>query len=581
MGIEVIEMKMSQIPLLVLGLLFVCGGPAGAAEETSCTACHGSADLFDGEQLEIVELWRDGVHAEAELGCHDCHGGNPDPALAEDPEAAMDPGYAENPYAGVPDRTAIPSFCGRCHSDPNFIKRFSPGARVDQESEYWTSQHGRALREGDTRVATCIDCHGIHGILRAGNTQSPVYPKLVADTCGRCHSDPELMAGSQLPDGRPVPIDQHARWRRSVHARVMYERDDLSAPTCNDCHGNHGATPPGLESIAFVCGQCHGREAALFRASAKQDGLLDHNELLGDAGDEACAACHESPEPAAAVSGVHAFTECATCHGNHAVIRPSVGQLEPLPVTPCAFCHEPFGPLADAIPEPERRKQDYEEVLDSLLLETAQLDGESRFNELVMRSLQLEFHTVSSEEEGVAARRLRPEFERLFTKFRIGKTTFSYTDPVTGEEIEERVVRCGDCHAAEPFLADDPQGLTTSQELLERMRELTALTARAARIALTARRGGVEVRDALSQIDQAVDAQVGLEVLVHGFSPAEGSEFATKQAEGLEHARAALLAGQEGLDQLRFRRWGLAISLVFIVLILIGIAMKIRQLPPA
>jgi hypothetical protein len=561
--------------LIVLGF----SGSGGAAEPTSCVDCHGNADYFDGELLEIVELWRAGVHAEAELGCHDCHGGNPDPELAEDPEAAMDPGFEQNPYLGSPDRTAIPSFCGRCHSDPNFMKRFNPGARVDQESEFWTSHHGRALREGDTRVATCIDCHGTHGILSAGNTQSPVYPKLVADTCGRCHSDPEVMAGSTLPDGRPVPIDQHARWQRSVHARVMFERDDLSAPTCNDCHGNHGATPPGLESIAFVCGQCHGREAELFRASGKQDGLLDHNELLGDAGGEACAACHEAPEPAAAVSGVHAFSECATCHGNHAVIRPSVGQLEPLPVTPCVFCHEPLGPLADAVPEPEQRKHDYEEVLESLLLETAQLDGESRFNELVMRSLQLEFHTVSSEEEGVAASRLRPEFERLFTKFRIGTTTFTYSDPTTGEDIEDRVVRCGDCHAAEPILADESKGLATSDDLLLRMRELTALTARAERLVLTARRGGVEVRDALAEIDQAVDAQIELEVLVHGFVADDGSEFAAKQAEGLEHARAALLAGQGGLDELRFRRWGLAISLVFIVLILVGIAVKIRQLP--
>jgi hypothetical protein len=578
MGIGVTEMKMSRIPLLVLGLLLVCGGPVGATDDTSCVACHGDTDLFDGDQLEIVELWRDGVHAEAELGCHDCHGGNSDPALAEDSEAAMDPGYRENPYVGVPDRTAIPSFCGRCHSDPNFMKRFSPGARVDQESEYWTSHHGRALREGDTRVATCVDCHGAHSILRAGDTRSPVYPKLVADTCGRCHSDPELMAGSQLPDGRPVPVDQEARWRRSVHAQTMYGRDDLSAPTCNDCHGNHGATPPGLESIAFVCGQCHGREAGLFRASAKQDGLLDHNELLGDAGDEACAACHEAPEPASSVSGVHAFTECSTCHGNHAVIRPSVALLEPLPVTPCAFCHEPLGPLAEVVQEPERRQRSYQQVLESILLETTGLEGEALYNELVGRALELEHHTVPGGAADGSGRALRPEVDRLFTKFRIGTTTFYYTDPITGQEVEERVVRCGDCHAAEPFLADDPQGLTTSRELLERMRELTALTARAERIALTARRGGVEARDALSHIDQAVDAQIGLEVLVHGFSPAEGSEFATKQAEGLEHARAALLAGQEGLDQLRFRRIGLAISLVFIVLVLIGIAMKIRQL---
>jgi hypothetical protein len=565
---------------LIIGLLIASGSPA-AAQESSCIGCHGNEEYFDGELLEIVQLWRGGVHAESELGCHDCHGGNPDPALAEDADAAMDPDYRPNPYRGVPDRGGIPSFCGRCHSDPDFMKRYNPGARVDQEREYWTSQHGRALRGGDGRVATCIDCHDTHGVLRADSPQSPVYPKQVADTCGSCHSDPERMAGSRLPDGRPLPIDQQARWRRSVHARSMYERDDLSAPTCNDCHGNHGATPPGFESVAFVCGQCHGREAALFRASAKQDGLLDHNELLVDAGDEACAACHEPPEPAAAVSGVYAFTECATCHGNHAVIRPSVALLEPLPATPCAFCHlPPFGPLADAIPEPEKALENFQLVLESLLAEYSDLEGEDLYNRLVDRALELDYHSLPGEAEAGEMRALRPEFERLFTKFRIGKTTFSYTDPVSGEEVEERVVRCGDCHATEPLLAEESKGLATSDGLLLRMRELTALTARAERLVLAARRGGVEVRHALAEIEQAVDAQIELEVLVHGFSLADDSEFVAKQAEGLEHAQAALLAGREGLNELGFRRRGLAISLILIVLVLVGIAMKIRQLPP-
>jgi hypothetical protein len=553
--------------------------PAGAAAETSCVACHGNPEFFDGELLEIIELWRQGVHADVELGCHDCHGGNPDPDLADDPEAAMDTRYRVNPYLGVPDRSRIPTFCGRCHSDPDFMKRFNPAARVDQEREYWTSHHGRALLAGDTRVATCVDCHGTHGILNAGNTQSAVYPKQVADTCGRCHSDPERMEGSRLADGRPLPVDQQARWRRSVHAQALHERDDLSAPTCNDCHGNHGATPPGLESIAFVCGQCHGREAALFRGSGKQEGFRNHNELLEDAEGEACAACHSSPEPAGEVSGVHAFSECVTCHGNHAVIRPSVALLGELPRTPCAFCHEPFGPVAQAVPEPELRQRNFEQVLESLLRGTVDLDGEALFNHLVREALELEYHSLPGATEEGGDRTLRPEFERLFTKFRIGTTTYSYEDPITGELIDERVVRCGDCHASEPQMADQPQGLRASQELLDSMRELTAATARAERIVLTARRGGVEVREALAEIDQAVDSQIELEVLVHGFSPGEGSEFAAKQAEGLEHASAALLAGQSALDELRFRRVGLVISLVFIALVLVGLALKIRQLP--
>jgi hypothetical protein len=553
-------------------LAAAASAPAQAAEPSSCVACHGDAELFGEEMVQIVEQWRQGVHASVELGCHDCHGGNPDPSLGDDAEAAMDPGFAPAPYLGVPPRTAIPGLCGRCHSDPEFMKRYDPGARVDQEREYWTSHHGRALREGDSNVATCVDCHGTHGILRADNTRSPVYPTRVAETCGGCHSDPERMAGYTLPDGRPLPVNQQVRWRRSVHAASMFEREDLSAPTCNDCHGNHGATPPGLESIAFVCGQCHGREADLFRGSPKHDGFLSHNEYLADAGEARCAACHEPP--ASGVTEVAAFSECVTCHGNHAVVRPTVVLLEPLPSTPCAFCHEPIGPLAEAVPEPEGRAANYARVLGELTRELADLEGEALFNALVEPAQQLEHHTRPGATDEMD-RVLRPEFERLFTKFRIGTTTYTYPDPVTGEPVTERVVRCGDCHSQGP---EASAGGAAGAELVRRMRELTALTARAERIVLNARRGGVQVGPALDSIDRAVDAQIELEVLVHAFDVSEGSAFLVKHAEGLEHAEAALNEGQRALDQLAFRRMGLAVSLVFIGLVLVGLALKIRQL---
>jgi len=115
-------------------------------------------------------------------------------------------------------------------------------------------------------------------------------------------------------------------------------------------------------------------------------------------------------------------------------------------------------------------------------------------------------------------------------------------------------------------------------QLLSNMRELTVLTARAERMVLTARQGGVEVRDALAEIDQAVDSQIELEVLVHGFATEEGTEFDAKHAEGLEHVEKALASAQARLDELVFRRRGLVISLVFIALVLVGLAMKIHAL---
>jgi hypothetical protein len=110
------------------------------------------------------------------------------------------------------------------------------------------------------------------------------------------------------------------------------------------------------------------------------------------------------------------------------------------------------------------------------------------------------------------------------------------------------------------------------------MRELTSLTAGAERVLLRARRGGVETGHAVAEIDQAVDAQIGLEVLVHGFSVDEDSEFMETHARGMEHAEAAFEAGIAAMGELAFRRKGLLVSLAIIILVLIGLAFKIRQM---
>lgn len=565
-------------------LLLGSGTPAsGAPAATSCMACHSDPGMFEGDALKIPAAFVDDVHGQVGLSCQDCHGGNPDPALRDDP-GAMDPGFAANPYRGAPARADIPAFCGRCHSDPATMRRFRPDIRVDQEREYRTSVHGMALAKGDVKVATCVDCHGIHGIRRISDPDSPVYPKRVAETCRACHGDPKRMTGYSLPDGRPLPVDQYAHWRQSVHAKALLERGDLSAPTCNDCHGNHGATPPGVDSVAFVCGQCHGRETELFRASRKQTGFEEHNALLADAGQESCAACHSAPEPQAALRMTH-FTECSTCHSNHAVVRPTLAMLGSMPGTPCAFCHEGTGPLAadadtnaDTMAEPEARRERYRTMRDGLLstAERQGLEGDERFDWLVDQALALPTHTLPRQEEGPTG--LRPEFERLFTKFRIGKTTFTYEDPITGKPVQSTVVRCTDCHGAEPALGSAPLGQRTAGELLSRMQELTGLTARAERILLSARRGGVETRKALSEVDAAVDAQIELEVLAHTFDSDPRSAFGQKQQEGIKHARAALDAGQSALGELSFRRKGLAVSLALIVMVLIGLALKIRDM---
>jgi hypothetical protein len=567
-------------PALALALVAAAAGPANTVPpaETSCLGCHSNAALFGPDRLQIVASHRRSVHGDVGLSCHDCHGGNPDPALASDAAAAMDPGFEANPYIGSPDRRTVPAFCGHCHSDPVYMRRFDPGARVDQEEEYWTSHHGQALRRGDADVATCRDCHGAHDVRRVDDVGAPVFPTRIAETCAACHADPRRMQGHTLPDGRPLPLDQYALWKQSIHASALLEKGDLSAPSCNDCHGNHGAAPPEVESVAQVCGRCHEREGRLFRASPKNEALALHREFLASAGDEGCAACHVPPEPQAALGPHVSLAQCTTCHSNHAVLRPSVALLAPLPETPCAFCHEAPGGGREIWGEPGVARS-YPAVRDGLLRQAADqgLTGDERFDWLVEQARSLPFHQRGAATPG-GGPALRPEFERLFDKFRIGSTHFRYRDPVSGEPRTARVTSCNTCHAAAPVLTDAPRGLETSAELLRRMRELTAVTAEAERVLLRARRGGVATQAALREIDRAVDAQVGLEVLVHGFSVAPESEFVRRHAQGLEHARGALDKARRALEELRFRRRGL-IAFVFVVaLVLVSLALKIRRI---
>lgn len=535
--------------------------PASRAE-TSCIHCHGG-EMFDEAARAKVKHFNIDVHSQVGLSCHDCHGGNPDPKLGDDLAGAMDAKYKPNPYIGKPKRTDIPELCGRCHSSAAYMKRFNPAARVDEVSEYWTSNHGQKLKSGVTDVATCIDCHSVHDIRRKGNPDSPVYPTRVAVTCSRCHSDAKLMSAN----GRSLPVDQYARWSRSVHAKALLEKGDLTAPTCNDCHGNHGAAPPGIGSIRFVCGSCHAREAELFRASPKAAGWDRHNELLAAAPDGKCGTCHDDER---ASLQFKEFSSCLTCHENHAVLRPTVAMLGQLPDTPCAFCHEGVGPLAGFVQEPKAKAEHFAQMRTALLAsaEKLHLQGDARFDWLVDQALQLSTHRIQT---GPGEKpQLRPEFARLFDKFRIGKTHYTYRDTSTGHDVTVAVRRCNDCHRP----SGDPGG-DASRALLSDTRAVTSMIARSERILLTAQRGGVEVRAVRPELDAAIDNQIELEALVHSFSPA--GAFAEKKQEALGHAHSALESGQHSLDELAYRRRGLLIALGVILAALVAVAMKIRQ----
>lgn len=285
-----------------LTLLLFCGragaGQAPAAVNT-CASCH--ANLPDARVAKPAAAFaQTDVHRENGFQCADCHGGD---RTATDKLKAHD---AAHGFKGKPEGQAQIATCARCHGDADFMRRFAPRQRVDQAAEYVTSVHGKRLATGDTRVATCASCHGAHGIRRVNDAKSPVYPTNVATTCAGCHADPAHMSGYTLPDKSPLPTNQLTRYRESVHYAALTKGNDLSAPTCNDCHGNHGAAPPGVGSVVNVCGTCHAVFAQKFATSV-------HAQIF----DRACVECHSNHavrQPSDAMLGADAKSLCSTCH---------------------------------------------------------------------------------------------------------------------------------------------------------------------------------------------------------------------------------------------------------------------------
>src|SRR5437868_11695532 len=279
----------------IVAALVVAMGTARAATQSTCVDCHSSLDA----PLHVTqEQFVQDIHAQKGLTCASCHGGDP---TSDDPEKAM--GKAAG-FRGHIGRADVPKLCGQCHSDPNYMRQYNPALRTDQFAQYQTSVHGKRFASGDTKVAVCTDCHGVHDLRPANDQRSKVHPLNIATTCSRCHADAQYMKTYK------ISTDQFAGYSQSVHHQAMVDRGDLSAPTCTTCHGNHGAAPPGVASVANVCSTCHVFQAQLFEASP-----------------------HKAAFSAAGLPG------CMTCHSNHRISHPSDAMVGTGPQAVCTSCH--------------------------------------------------------------------------------------------------------------------------------------------------------------------------------------------------------------------------------------------------
>jgi len=277
------------------------GKPNGDSISVLCARCHSDAQQMKGFHSAIptgqFELLQQSVHGKLATNgksriaqCTTCHGAHGILAV-KDPRSSVHP------------RNVVAT-CAFCHSNATYIRSYNPSLPVDQREKYRTSVHGARNAVGDIKVAECASCHGSHGILPPKDVKSSIYPTNLPQTCAKCHSDADYMKEYG------IPTNQYEQYAKSVHGVALLERSDLGAPACNNCHGNHGATPPGVESISKVCGTCHALNSELFSSSPHKKAFDDLN-----------------------------VPECESCHGNHEILVATSVLLGTSPEAVCSRCH--------------------------------------------------------------------------------------------------------------------------------------------------------------------------------------------------------------------------------------------------
>lgn len=184
---------------------------------------------------------------------------------------------------------------------------------------------------------------------------------LAADTvCLQCHS------GQDGRLGQPV-----GEWQQSIHAE--------NGISCHDCHGGDPSDfalamspergflgAPEYADVPAFCGRCHLGVREDYEASA-------HGKALANGG-----------------------PQCVMCHGDHQVVKASIGLINP---DSCSRCHEyeRAEKVKDVISETEAKLQSLEISVASLHrlgIDVENLAGELFSKRNAFRRL---FHTVKVE----------------------------------------------------------------------------------------------------------------------------------------------------------------------------------------
>ncbi|MBI1388137.1 MAG: hypothetical protein GC154_06785 [bacterium] len=338
--------------LAVISLVFCFSTSAqDVSDNNTCLECHGEKDMtgeLDGVETSMyIDPERFDASIHSGLSCVDCHS-SVEELPHDDPLPKVD--------------------CSSCH---------------EANEKLVTSVHK------DEKGPKCLDCHGEpHGILPADNRDSRTNHFNIANTCGKCHSDPAIMS-----EYKTDIFQREALFQESVHAKELAAGNE-KAPSCIQCHGAHDIKPlrdpesrTNFMNVPKTCGQCHKVESEQYLQSIHgESAMYGHKDapICTDCHGEhaiyrtndprspvsffnvagnTCARCHssivinekyniatqkvtnyfESYHGLAMKGGSTKAANCASCHGNHLILPPSDPRSTVSPerlVETCGKCHE-------------------------------------------------------------------------------------------------------------------------------------------------------------------------------------------------------------------------------------------------
>ena len=215
----------------------------------TCGSCHGQKFVMQqaGMTTAPVMAYQESIHGKLVAGgnlkaavCSDCHSPH-NIKRANDPESSI-------------AKANVAETCSKCHAS--------------EKAAFITSIHGQAIAKGNMHAATCTDCHGIHGIRRPSDPNSPVFAKnLATETCAQCHENAKMSREFGVVGNRA------SSYLANYHGMAK-EMGSAKVASCANCHTAHNILPASdpkssvnEANLVQTCGQCHSGSTQKFAQS--------------------------------------------------------------------------------------------------------------------------------------------------------------------------------------------------------------------------------------------------------------------------------------------------------------------------